>query len=268
MCNVYIFLFTMIFLVSLFLSFSDRVEEEPDKHRRGLSFVLTSNQPDTQLEELKEQYELLEVEYKALKSEYRLWFILLLIACGLLYVINLILYARREQAHFLQAEIAEEKNHIKLEKQQIESELKLSGAQTDNLQELLFRYDLFLRFRVEQQLQMQKNANRVRSKYPALGDAYDKMMEMEREQFNRLVDKLFTVEDIQRLFGIQDKDNILTKNDRLLLFMLANNADNEQIAALLNITTENLKSRKSYLKRKIMEKSTDSNGFQRLIALF
>ncbi|GEM_PF-4802508 len=288
MCNAYARLVTIVLLASLFLESCNWIHDEFVRHKLqrwpmfcnyslgdnyhrqalGLYTALDHNQLDTQIQELKKQCDLVEAENRMLKSDYRPRIILLLVACGLLFVINVILYARREDARFLQAEATQEKNHIKLEKHQVESSLKLSREQMENQQELLFRYDLFLKFRVEQHLLLQKNANKVRSKYPALGDAYDKMLEMERERFNELVGTLFKVEDMERLFDIHDENNILTKSDRLLLFMLANNADNEQIAALLNISADNMKSRKSYLKNKIIAKTTTSNGFQRLIELF
>ncbi len=201
-------------------------------------------------------------------SGYRLLAILLSIGCGLLFIINLILYYRWQQSGLIHKEATEAKNYIKEEKQQVESELKLSCEQTETQKELLFRYDLLLKFRIEQQIQMHKNANKIRSKYPLLGDAYDKMMNTERDRFNKLIDRLFTMEDLQRMFGINDENGILTKNDRLLLFMLANDADNDQIAAFLSISSDNLKSRKSYLKKKIVSNVTNSNGFQRLTALF
>jgi len=40
--------------------------------------------------------------------------------------------------------------------------------------------------------------------------------------------------------------NVFNENDRFLLFMLSTHSTNEQIAALLNTTTQNLKTRKTY----------------------
>ncbi|MPN36232.1 hypothetical protein SDC9_183741 [bioreactor metagenome] len=94
------------------------------------------------------------------------------------------------------------------------------------------------------------------------------MLKIGQQRFNWLVKSLFTAEDMQRLFNIRDDEDILTESDRLMLFMLANNADNEQIAALLNTNVNNLKSKKSYLKKKITAFATPANGFQRLLRLF
>ena len=234
----------------------------------GVNIALNNTQPDADNLSLKRQYERVEAENRALRSGYRLLIIMLLAAFGLLFIINVRLHSKQEQKRFLQAEIAEEKNHIILKKQQVESELTLSTEQAENQRELLFLYDSFLKFHVEQQLRLQKNANKIRSKYPKLADDYEKMLELGRDQFNELVNRHFTEEGTRKLFDIRDENNILTKNDRLLLFMLVNNAENEQIAALLNVSSYNLKSRKSYLKKKIIKQTTDSNGFERLIDLF
>jgi len=73
-------------------------------------------------------------------------------------------------------------------------------------------------------------------------------------QFSNLSTQIFTEELSNGILEIK-KDNLVhfSEKDRLLLIMLALNASNDQIAALLDTTQINLKSRKSYLKKRIIE---------------
>jgi len=66
------------------------------------------------------------------------------------------------------------------------------------------------------------------------------------------------------------KDNLVnfSEKDRLLLIMLALNASNDQIAALLDTTQINLKSRKSYLKKRIIEHTPEFPELTKLLDLF
>ncbi|WP_298649894.1 hypothetical protein [uncultured Proteiniphilum sp.] len=218
---------------------------------------------DTQIHELEKRYDLAEAENRALKTGNRLRFIVVLSVFGLLFTVILIRYFNKQRAlgRLRQAKLTEEKNRA-------EAESNLFREQSENQRQLLSRYDSFLKFHAEQQQQILRIADKMRSKYPLQGDAYDKMLEMGRQRFNRLVKELFTAEDMQRMFDIRDDQGILTESDRLLLFMLANHAHNEQIAALLNTNVNNLKSKKSYLKKKIAQYATSDNGFQRLLTLF
>lgn len=218
---------------------------------------------DTQIHELEKRYDLAEVKNLAQKAGNRFRFILVLSAFGLFFTVSLVLYFSKQRAiaRLQQEKLTEEMNRA-------EAELKLSREQSENQRQLLLRYDLFLKFHAEQQQQIRKMSDKVWFKYPALENIYDEMLKIGQQRFNWLVKSLFTAEDMQRLFNIRDDEDILTESDRLMLFMLANNADNEQIAALLNTNVNNLKSKKSYLKKKITAFATPANGFQRLLRLF
>jgi len=60
----------------------------------------------------------------------------------------------------------------------------------------------------------------------------------------------------------------LSEGDRLLLAMLAMKLDNSQIAAFLNINSVNLKSRKTYLKKKLKENASSIHNFEQIMSLF
>ncbi len=81
-----------------------------------------------------------------------------------------------------------------------------------------------------------------------------KMIEQGKEQFNDLSNQLFLSQISNNLIELSSEQNFLNEGDHLLLAMLAMKLENSQIAAFLNINLVNLKSRKTYLKKKTERK--------------
>jgi hypothetical protein len=61
---------------------------------------------------------------------------------------------------------------------------------------------------------------------------------------------------------LDDKDGILNTNERMLLMLLACDADNRQLATFMNTTVESIRVRKSQLKRKMLEKGLNLDIFK------
>jgi hypothetical protein len=61
---------------------------------------------------------------------------------------------------------------------------------------------------------------------------------------------------------LQDDANYFNANERMLLMLLACNADNRQLATFMNTTMESIRVRKSQLKKKIAEKGLGNSLFQ------
>ena len=61
---------------------------------------------------------------------------------------------------------------------------------------------------------------------------------------------------------LDDKDGILNTNERMLLMLLACDADNRQLATFMNTTVESIRVRKSQLKRKMLEKGLNLDIFR------
>jgi len=53
---------------------------------------------------------------------------------------------------------------------------------------------------------------------------------------------------------LMDKEGIFNANEKLLLMLLACDADNRQLATFMNTTVESIRVRKSQLKKKMLEK--------------
>lgn len=225
---------------------------------------------NTQIQELEQRYELSEYENRTLKAETRFNFILTLSAFGILFSIMLFLYFRKQGvvARLKQTKLTEEKRDLEWEKREAEVKSKLLQERAELQRLLLSRYDLFLQFHTNQHQEFVRMGDKIRSKEPELGDAYDQMLKTGQKQFTSLVGELFTVDEIERLFNVVVEKNTFNESDRLLLFMLSTHATNEQIAALLNTTTHNLKTRKTYLKNKIIKKAITDTEFERLLKHF
>ena len=243
-----------------------------DFHRQALESysISVDDRLNTQIQELEQRYELSEYENRTLKAETRFSFILTLSAFSILFTITLFLYFRKQRviARLKHAKLTEEKRHLEWEKREAEVKTKLLHERDELQQLLLSRYDLFLQFHTDQHQQFVRMRDKIRSKQPELGDAYDKMLKTGQKQFTHLVGELFTVDEIERLFNVVVDKNTFNESDRLLLFMLSTHATNEQIAAMLNTTTHNLKTRKTYLKNKIIKKAITDTEFERLLKHF
>lgn len=111
-------------------------------------------------------------------------------------------------------------------------------------------------------------ANKVKISNQQLGQEYDVILNEGQQHFNDLASRFFTDSELEKRFVICCTSKIFSKSERLLLFMLESNIPNSQIAALLNTSTYNLKTRKSQLKKKIEQKATPENHFSNLFYLF
>ena len=187
----------------------------------------------------------------------------------MLAVIPTIYFAKQRSIVLLQGEkLAAEKERTEAEKGRSDAEARLLRQQVETQQELLSHYVSFLKIYGSQLDQTRILSKKVHSKDVKLGEEFDLMLKKGRQRFLKLAETMLTPEDMTELFGISQSGGILSESDRLLLSMLAAGADNEQIAALLNTSTNNLKSKKWYLKKKIAANATADNGFERLLKLF
>lgn len=216
--------------------------------------------------ELEKRYDLAETENKALKAKTntRILFILSVI---LLLFIALIL-----SVYYKHKKIAQLKSDkLQAEKLVAESEAKLLQRQTEEQKNIINIYRSFLIQYSEQLYQLkafEMKFKGIHNNKQKLSESYMELLEQGEEQFNHLLIQLFPVQTFDNLFHSSPALGFLTKTDKLLLIMLALKLDNQQIAAFLNIPPVNLKSRKAYIKKKIMENADRIDDFERIVALF
>lgn len=218
---------------------------------------------DKQILELEKRYDLSEAENKVLKAKSRnIIYVVLLILLTLLIIIGVFHFKRKRIIDLLRLQQTEDKNRsLELEKKLIVSEIK-------QREEMLSIFGNFLAEYGQIQNRLYGITNRIKTKDTSLGEEYENELKMSSRNFQTIAEKLFSHEKLNQQFDIDDAEHILSPSDRMLIFMLSKQIPNDQIAALLNTSTHSLKTRKSVLKKKIVEKVSPDNRFEHLLPLF
>ncbi|MDO5523683.1 MAG: hypothetical protein Q4G48_06515 [Bacteroidia bacterium] len=235
------------------------------------------NRLDTQIQELEKRYNISEAENKALKAQQNvsIWLGVALIAILLLVLLGVYTRHQRTIAKLKEREAAEKASRLEAEKRiEAEKALRLLAEKEQMMEQAIRQQkivEVSTRFLAEYaalQEKAKEMTNRVRAKDGRLGDDYERMLKEGQSRFNALAHQQFTETELQKLFGIHQDLEVFSQSDRLFLVMLAANAPNTQIAAMLNTTVHNLKTRKTYLKNKIEKNASPHNNFACLLALF
>ncbi|MDR0421927.1 MAG: hypothetical protein LBH72_02820 [Proteiniphilum sp.] len=101
-----------------------------------------------------------------------------------------------------------------------------------------------------------------------LAEEFDSTLKEGRRNFNELAKEILISDEIKELLAMSESCDKLNESDQVLLSLLAKKIDNEEIAAILSTSTKNLKSKKSYLKKKIIRHVTDEYVREQLLKLF
>lgn len=211
---------------------------------------------DTQIQELEKRYNFAEVENKALKAQARtrqsigVILLLLVLLAAVIFSWN-----RRHKI-------------VMLEKTNTQSKLLLAQQQASENRRMIGIILPYLNLHSGFQQEMLNFANKIRSKDGAMADNYEAILKSNRRLFDETTQQLFTDELLHETLKNKNGLELLNQTDRLLLFMLAVGAENEHIAALLNATPVNLKSKKSYLKKKIHSNAPAFDNPNFLLSLF
>jgi cell division protein FtsL len=221
---------------------------------------------DKRILELEKLYNLTEAENKALKAESKakilllLLFLLILILSFVLFV-----YSKRKRMAKLKNDI------LQAEKLAIESQALLLQNKATEQSHRIKIFSLYLTQYSENKQLMSLFEMKIRGgrrNKNELADDFKKMIEQGKEQFNDLSNQLFLSQISNNLIELSSEQNFLNEGDHLLLAMLAMKLENSQIAAFLNINLVNLKSRKTYLKKKLKENASSINNFEQIMSLF
>lgn len=230
-----------------------------DVYKQGVNDRINKN-----ILELEKRYDLTEAENKTLKSEARsrilaIFLLLILIFFEILGVI----YYKRRKINILKI------YKLKAQKELAETQTLLLQSKTEVQQRMVALYSSFLKQYADQQQQLKLFEMKIRgSKNSKMADEYKEILKTGEEEFNIISKQLINKETVEDILNIHTGLELLTETDRLLLVMLALRTDNSLIAALLNTTLVNLKSKKSYLKKKIIEHASYFDNFEQIIQLF
>jgi tetratricopeptide (TPR) repeat protein len=212
---------------------------------------------DTQIAELEKKYDLTEAENEVLKAREQNSS-LVIAALSLVIVLIIILMSalrvrRKAQLKLLQAE-------HRMEQQDLQA--SIMNEEAGKRKWLLQLYSnisdrlTFLHNEFEQLTQ------RYISTQPKV---YKEMQHILKNTDTDLRDLAKTLAPDNTTFyaytGLKDDADILNANEKMLLMLLACNADNRQLATFMNTTVESIRVRKSQLKKKMTEKRLDISLF-------
>lgn len=234
-------------------------------------------QLNTRVLELEKRYNLSESENRALKAQRnsRTKLNISLITTLLLaywsihnYKQNTIGKLKVQEAFERNSRLQAEKNEAAERILRLQAEQQKMEEQANRQQRIVEVSAQFLSEYAMLQEKAREITNRIRVRDKKLGDDYEQILKDGQQHFNELADRLFTEKEFKEVSGVCNDLDVFSQSDRLFLIMLASNAPNTHIAAMLNTTTHNLKTRKAYLKEKIIKNSTQQNKFESLLPLF
>lgn len=211
---------------------------------------------DIQIRELEKRYNFAEVENKALKAQARvrlfIGIVVLLLMALVLVIFN---WNRRRKI-------------AALEKANTLSKLQLAQQQATENRRVIHIVLPYLNLHSGLQQELLAFSNKIRAKDGGTADKYEQLLKNNRRHFDTITQQLFTDELLGETLKTTRGLELLNQTDRMLLFMLAIGTENNHIAALLNTTPANLKSKKSYLKKKLQGSADKFDDPDFLLSLF
>ncbi|MBK5195443.1 MAG: hypothetical protein JJE08_05345 [Proteiniphilum sp.] len=212
---------------------------------------------DTQIAELEKKYDLTEAENEALRAREQNSR-LVISALSLVIILIIILMSalrvrRKAQLELLQAEHKMEQQELQANIMNDEAGkrkwlLQLYSNISDRLTFLHNEFELLTQRYITTQPKV-----------------YKEMQHILKNTDTDLRDLAKTLAPDNATFyaytRLKDDADILNANEKMLLMLLACNADNRQLATFMNTTVESIRVRKSQLKKKMTEKRLDTSLF-------
>lgn len=110
--------------------------------------------------------------------------------------------------------------------------------------------------------EMEALSQRYISSHPKVYKEMDKIVKNTDAELRDITKMLATDDDTFYAYThLSDKDGFFNANEKILLMLLACDADNRQLATFMNTTLESIRVRKSQLKKKMLEKGLDTAIF-------
>ena len=212
---------------------------------------------NTQIAELEKKYDLTEAENATLRARQQNFRIVI---GGLLLVIVLIIvimYAwRTRKIGKMKLQQAE----LTLQQQQLQANILKEEA--GKRKWLLQLYSHISDKLTSLHGEMEALSQRYISSHPKVYKEMDKIVKNTDAELRDITKMLATDDDTFYAYThLSDKDGFFNANEKILLMLLACDADNRQLATFMNTTLESIRVRKSQLKKKMLEKGLDTAIF-------
>lgn len=250
----------------LYENVADIAEKQQDFHManryRKKTFEMYQNtiekHRDTQIKELEIKYNHAEMENKAMKTETRMRLVV-----GIVILLTVILFA-------VVFAFNRRRKILQLENKNKQTELLLAQQRTLEQERTVSIIIPYLSLYTSCQNKLKDFTYKTIEKKNASPetDKYNELLKSNREDFNKMTHQLFTDELLGNLLKTRKGLELFKHTDRVLLFMLAVGVNNSDIAGLLHSTSDNLKAKKSYLKKKIQNHIHCFDNPDYLLSLF
>lgn len=216
-----------------------------------------SGRLDTQIAELEKKYDLSEAENVILRTKQQSSRIIILSLIVLLAVAVLMMYLLKVQKES-RMKLIEAENRVQQQAMQAE----LMETEENKRKWLLLLYSNISDRLTFLQGEFEKLTQRYVSSNPKV---YKDMQLILKNTDTDLRDINKTLApDTETFFAythLDDNNDVLNSNEKMLLMLLACDADNRQLATFLNTTTDSVRVRKSQLKKKMIENGYNIDVF-------
>lgn len=231
-----------------------------NKYRKQASELYKNsvqNRLDIQIAELEKKYDLTEAENVILRTQQQNLIVIIVALLLFIVLIFILMYSRKvkrtSQMKLMQAE-------YKMQQQELQT--KIMKEEAGKRKWLLQLYSYISNRLTFLQEEFEILTQRYVSSHPKV---YKEMNQILKKTDMELKDITRTLpvddETFYAYTNLQDEEGVLNPAEKMMLMLLACNADNRQLATFMNTSIESIRVRKSQLKKKMQEKSMDTAVF-------
>ncbi|MCE5204921.1 MAG: hypothetical protein LLF80_02280 [Porphyromonadaceae bacterium] len=212
---------------------------------------------NTQITELEKKYDLTEAENATLRARQQNFRIVI---GGLLLVIVLIIIAMYAWRVRKISKLKLQQAEITLKQQELQANILKEEA--DKRKWLLQLYSNISDRLTFLHGEVQSLSQRYISSYPKVYKEMEKIVKNTDTELRDITKTLATDEETFYAYThLYDKEGFFNANEKMMLMLLACDADNRQLATFMNTTVESIRVRKSQLKKKMLERGLDTAVF-------
>jgi len=212
---------------------------------------------DMQIAELEKRYDLTEAENVILRTRQQNLSIIIGALILVIVLIFVLMYARKArrkaQLKLIQAE------HTM---QQQELQAKILREEAAKRKWLLELYSYISNRLTFLQGEFETLTRRYVSSHPKVYREMEQILKKTDAELRDITKTLPINEETFRAYtNLRDEEGVLNSTEKMMLMLLACDADNRQLATFMNTSIESIRVRKSQLKKKMQEKAIDTAVF-------
>jgi hypothetical protein len=213
---------------------------------------------DTQIAELEKKYDLTAAENEILRTRQQNLIIIIGALILMIVLIMILMYARSVRRNS-KLKLLEAENRMK----QQEFQANIMKEEAGKRKWLLQLYSHISGRLTSLHEEVETLSQKYISANPKVYKELEKIIKTTDTDLRGITKTLATDDETFYAYThLEDKDGILNTNEKMLLMLLACDADNRQLATFMNTSAESIRVRKSQLKKKMLEKGLDITLFR------